>query len=403
NSVDAIVCIPVSAAHESNNIYKTLSLYAQQNADAKQRAVVLLNVNWKQELESNPTSQAAIQKTIQEIKRAKTAFPELKIAAFQKKWTPEMVRQRKELLYGEVVKVLYDVASMSMEKAIRTGRHTNKDSLIITNDADAKGLRSNYLNTYLNALNRYPDSDAFTGLIRFGTETHGQYPGFGISTNIMMLLSLASSRTNAQYKASPSTPGANSGFRMSSFAAMGGSDGDLDGAGADTMLGRKLRAARAAASESAGGKLYGASVPITSSTASSVAATLPTGRRYNVVRHLVGAQLDTDADRFLGIYLQGRLVGSSWRDFDEGSYKDRRAELKGVSKVKEDPVGNVDAIARRIEAEISFLGTEWHSDPSLISWALGAYMGTQDRNGASLYEMVWQLGRLTFKFTDEGK
>lgn len=403
DSIDAIVSIPVAAANESDNIYNTLSLYAQQSAEAKQRTILMLNVNWREELEATPEIKTLIDKTLSEIERAKVDFPELKIATFEKTWSPEFVEARNDQLYGEVVKVLYDVGALAMEQAIREGRRSDKDALIITNDADANGLRNNYLDTYLSALTKYPESDAFTGLIRFGTESHRKYPGFGISTNIMMLLSAASGRSNGDYTASPSTPGANSAFRLSSFAAIGGCDDSPDvGAGADTVLGRKLRAARLGAESVGVGALSTPSSLSTGGVISSTSSDAVNSRR-SVIRHLVGAQIDTNADRFLGVYRQGRVVGSAWRDFDVGGYRDRSEELQGLDNTTEKPTANIESIAERIEREISFLGTEWHPEHGLMSWALGAYLGSQDADGNPLYDIHWDRGFLDFKFTDEGK
>jgi hypothetical protein len=405
NAVDAILCITVAAANEPDNIYRTLSLYDQQSAASKRATRILLNVNWKEKLESDPTRRAAIDKTISEIERAKVDFPSLKIAIFNRRWKDEDIRLRDGVLYGEIVKQLYDVALVSMERAVREGRRDNKDALLINNDADALGLRHNYLDIYLRALNRYPESDAFSGLIRFGTESHKKYPGFGISTNIMSLLSLASGRKSAKHVASPATSGANSGFRMSSLAAIGGSDDTLGlGAGSDVILGRRIRAARAGGEAIQGRPSAKASSRKASARRRST-RTIHLATRQ-AVRYLVGAQIDTNADRFLGVYRRGRLIGSSWRDFDEDGYRDRREELKGLAKDdREDPVHDIDTIAHRIEKEIEYLGSDWYPDHNLLSWTLGTYFGKHDKRGKPIYKLNWRKDnrKLEFAFTDEGK
>lgn len=388
DSVDAIVTIPVAAASESENIYNTLSLYAQQSDDAKRRTVILMNVNWRQSAESDPESKAAIDKTIAEIERAKADFPDLKIASFQKQWTDDFIRERNGVI-GEVVKVLYDVASMSMERSIREGRRSNREALIIRNDADEVGLRKNYIDQYLKAMTEYPDSDAYSGIIRFDTRRHKDFPSFGIITNFARVLNIRR----------PVTSGANSAFRMSSLAAVGGSEDSPDiGAGADDVLmGRKLRFARGEAG--GGGSTYGSRSPGLVSSASSTG----TASTRVVIRHILAAQVDTNGDRFLGVYRRGGLFESSWEDFSEGGYRDRREELKGLpDNDREDPVNDINIIAGRIEKELAFYGTGYN-DPGLMSWALGTYFGTQDRDGNPLYTARWNNGEFQFRFTDSGR
>jgi len=217
----------------------------------------------------------------------------------------------------------------------------------------------------------------------------------------MMLFSMASGRVGKGYEASPSTPGANSAYRMSTFAAIGGCDDSPDvGAGADTIVGRKLRNARRVTGVSSGMHYGRGSTKPASTAGSSTSST-----RRSVVKHLYGAQLDTNGDRFLGVYRQGRLVESSWRDFDENEgYRDRREELNGLAEnEKEDPVNDIDSIAARIEREISFLGTEWHPQPGLISWALGVYFGARRNGEDAFYNLEWNKDQFQFKFTDLGK
>ncbi|MDB5184128.1 MAG: hypothetical protein JWO07_809, partial [Candidatus Saccharibacteria bacterium] len=180
NETKITVCIPVAAANESENIYRTLSLFAAQDADSKKASLILLNVNWKQSLEGDPAQMQKIQKTLSEILRAKKDFPDLRISSFEKVWTDDFVRQKQGKIYGEVIKVLYDTAALALEKAVSEGRRTNEvEALLVTNDADTLGMSRNYLKNYIKTFDENPKNDVFSAVIRRGIESYKDYPGYG--------------------------------------------------------------------------------------------------------------------------------------------------------------------------------------------------------------------------------
>ncbi|OYW84838.1 hypothetical protein B7Z17_03400, partial [Candidatus Saccharibacteria bacterium 32-49-10] len=86
NATETIVTIPVAAAYESENIYGTLSLYAQQDIEGTSKSVILMNVNWLDTVMDDEDKVAAVQKTIAEIERAKRDFPNLAISVMQKEY-----------------------------------------------------------------------------------------------------------------------------------------------------------------------------------------------------------------------------------------------------------------------------------------------------------------------------
>jgi hypothetical protein len=419
NTIDGatkvVVCIPVAAVNESDNIYDTLSLYAGQSDDAREGTVILLNINWVQSQVTDPSKKDKIDKTIAEIERAKRDFPDLKIASFEKEWSDELVERKRGQLFGEVVKILYDTACVAVDKSIQEGRRSGDDDLILlTNDADAEGVNKTYINKFMRALQRYPETDAFTGMIRFGTGLHSDYPGFGISSNLMSLFSIAANRRTGQYLSSPATPGANTGFRISAFAAIGGVDDAPDGeggAGADTVLGRKLRAAREGFGvesklRGVGGYLAGVFGKRTKATLRDSVSGAPSGGAVRrIVRHLAGAAIDTNGERSLGVYRKGNLVATTWNDFEDADgYRGRSADLEELPDgEKESTKTDMDSIIQRIEQEVEFMASEWYSEPALVSWALSLYFGVRTPDGGKVFNSRWKNGVFTFEFTNQGK
>ena len=139
---EAVVTIPVAAASESENIYKTLSLYSRQG-EVAQKTTLLLHVNWFDEAETDPVKRAKINKTISEIERARLDFPDLRIADFETKWSAEKQKNGEygNGIIGHVTQRLYDTAMMSVEKAMRERRMPSKEIMLIRNDADVEGQR----------------------------------------------------------------------------------------------------------------------------------------------------------------------------------------------------------------------------------------------------------------------
>ncbi|HVX58844.1 MAG TPA: hypothetical protein VG964_03900 [Candidatus Saccharimonadales bacterium] len=371
----ALVCMPVEATAESDNIYKTLSLYAQQSAEAKKATVVVLNVNWKESVALNPEMKAKIDKTLSEIDRAKAAFPDLRIAVFKKEWSDEFIKSRKERIFGEVVKTLYDTAALAVERAVSEGRRPSAyDAVLITNDADAHGLRKNYLDLYIKAMESEPSADVFAGIIRGGIKEYADVPGFGVVNGLYYVMNAMYYREHRKNGRRMSTPGANSGFRLSTLAAVGGSEDRNDlGVGADGAIGRKVQAAREGSNPDRA-----------------------------VTKHVAFAQIDTDPDRLLGAYMSGRFVGSAWNDFDDGGGYKPRTEARGVVD-KENIEKDIDDIARRIEINIEGFASGWYQDEATVDSALALYFGLSDRNGNPLYTKSWKGGSFSFKFTEEGK
>jgi hypothetical protein len=394
DEVKAISCIPVAAASESERIFDTLSLYAQQDPDAVEASVVLLNVNWKESQEGDPDMMAKIQKTQAEIERARIAFPNLRIASFTKVWTEDFLASRtdengKVLMYGEVIKTLYDTAAFALDNSIKEGRRNSAtEAILVTNDADALGMNAHYMRNWVEVADNDPTVDVMAGSIRWGTDSYEDYPGYGMAAGIYAVFNMATQ--NAGVKDALSTTGPNSGFRFSAYAATGGcEDHNRMGAGADAILGQRLVDARRQPS------------PL---------GTDPSAEPRKVLKHMVGTDLDTAPDRLLGAYRQGQWIASGWQGFDSGGYEDRSVSASLGTLEKEDPLNDIEGISTRVKTSIEGFVNNWYRDPVIASSALAMYFGTKDEGGRPIFETSWEGesgwggdGRFNFNFTPAGK
>ncbi len=381
----ALVCIPVAAANESENIFNTLSLYAQQDKEAVDGTVVILNVNWKQELEGDVAAMARIQKTHDEIERAKKAFPNLRIASFDKVWTPEFIQRRTQedgsvAMYGEVIKVLYDTAAFAVGNAVFDGRrNTGSEALIITNDADAQGMDRHYLRRYMDSMAAHPTADIFSGIIRWGTQEYEQYPGYGLASGFYAVINMVSARQGHDI----STTGPNAAFRVSAYAATGGcEDSDSMGAGADAILGQRVMAARRdrrptqASTGSYGMTGY---MPVYAPAEESAAP------NREVAKHVVGAQIDSAADRLLAAYKRGQWIAEAWNSFNVGGYQDRSALGASAALQAENPATDIDDIVGRVTASVEGFVNHWYRDPAMAASALALYFGMPTDDAGNVY------------------
>lgn len=402
----AFVCIPVAAASESENIYRTLSMFARQDSnDAIKESMILLNVNWKQELSEDPEQFAKIQKTLSEIERARTDFPDLKIASFNKIWTKDFVDEKDGRIYGEVIKVLYDTAALAVDRAIKEGgRSANTEALIITNDADTEGMSRSYLRSYLKTFKENPKQDAFTALIRRGTEAYKEYPGYGVVSAFYSMMAQTMLRQQVIGGGGFSTDGPNSGIRLSMYAAMGGVEESV-GAGADGLLSHRMSEVRRSAGERT------LSQRLRRKEANQ-------GSSRVLGKFVPAAAIDTVPDRLLGAYKEGKWIASGWDNFDSNGYEAREDVLARAALEPEDVEKDIDSIAARIEASMNGFGSHWWGGSpgamkSAMTWTFGLNredIKEEKRTDAdkTFYEYRWDMskqgdGRFKFKFTEDGK
>ncbi|AGL62409.1 hypothetical protein L336_0707 [Candidatus Saccharimonas aalborgensis] len=304
----SIVVLPVGAAFESENIYKVLSLYAQQDPPSLEKTTFLLNVNWLDVAKGDPKQAQAIAKTLAEIERARLNFPQLKLAVIQNEYNKDTVEATGGVI-GYVAADMVDTALMALQVAMEDGRMNGDHEVgIQRNDVDTLGISRHYLSRYQEALDQNPQSDVFRGMTRFDARSAERYPGWGIVNDLNLILT-----TQHYSHGGANTDGPNFYVRASAMAAIGGL-GDVSrwsGAGSDdSNVGIRVTHARGGT----GGVGYSG---VSGSTGALVTSS---GGDRRVGKYVAGANIDVNADRLIPLYLGGAWWGSAWRSDDEGAY-----------------------------------------------------------------------------------
>ena len=233
--IKTIVTIPVHAPSESANIYKTLSLYAQQRDVDMGSFMIVLDMNWREKEKGTPEEvRQRVNDTYAEIERARRDFPQLKIAT---------IEQIGHHGIHEVATRMNDAVMMAINSAISDGRMArDNDVVIVRNDADVKHLNTRYIASYQEAARKNPKSPMFTGTTYFNIDRTKAAPGFGAVLTIERMNNLFGALEGNIH-----TAGGNFAYRAAHFAAANGfgytSDGSFgwSGAGSDDLrVGYKL-------------------------------------------------------------------------------------------------------------------------------------------------------------------
>jgi hypothetical protein len=289
--IDFVATIPVAAVSESENIYNTLRLFAQQDNADIEKSLILLNVNWLDEARSDPEKAANILRTMAEIDRARKDFPHLRIATIEREYNRESV-ERTGGVIGYVAQDLQSAALLWLQQQIENGKRSpSQDAVIQRYDADIRGMSKHAWRDIRRASSKYPETDIFKGVTRFGTGQYEKYPGFGITAEVVTTIDMLGARDGYI-----GTGGANFGVRASSLAAINGV-GDVSsysGAGSDdTGIGERMYRVRGQSD----GRVVG--------------------------RLVAGSTVDTDAQRLITAYMNGRQWQSVWNiDGQPGSFSD---------------------------------------------------------------------------------
>ncbi|HUD11267.1 MAG TPA: hypothetical protein VMS08_02560 [Candidatus Saccharimonadia bacterium] len=383
--VKSVICIAVAAASEGENIYDTLSLYAQQDADALQGSVFLLSVNWPSDADP-----AKVKETHDAIERARRDFPNVKIADFEQILPREWIENRDNAAHGQLMKDLFDTAMMAINEKQQTGQLKSEDVLVLSNDADARGVSKHMLRNYQKTMTTHPEADMLLGTIRWGTESFDDYPGYATAVTALQLMQQMVRRPNSQTW--PSTTGPNAGIRASMLAAIGGTNGEI-GAGADIDMGHRVWSAR-----------LGQPVAIAPvGSGSGGAATGTARKRREIGRMVVGAAVDSHEGRLLGTYMSGRSLTEAWLDFNEGGYLPRNA-VPLTGRERDD---SPEVIMDRVEAQLSSIISVWFGDEHVYASAFDLMFppgGERGVGGAPQWHVTRGTdGRNEFKFTPEGR
>ena len=299
--IDFVATIPVAAASESENIYNTLGLLARQDSDDIEKSLILLNVNWLDEARSDPEKAANILRTMAEIDRARKDFPHLRIATIEREYNRESVEKTGGVI-GYVAQDLQSAALLWLQQQIENGKRSpSQDAIIQRYDADMRGMSKHAWRDIRRAFSKYPETDIFKGVTRFGADQYEKYPGFGLVTEMV-----ANTTAISVMEGGVHTGGANFGVRASTLAATNGV-GDArmySGAGSDdAQIGRRVAAARSGHFMRSSDRRY-----------RNYSESIPVDVNRRVVRLVGGSTVDTDAERFIRRYRDGKWWQSVWSD-----------------------------------------------------------------------------------------
>ena len=299
--IDFVATIPVAAVSESENIYNTLGLLARQDSDDIEKSLILLNVNWLDEARSDPEKAANILRIMAEIDRARKDFPHLRIATIEREYNRESVEKTGGVI-GYVAQDLQSTALLWLQQQIESGkRPPSQDAIIQRYDADMRGMSKHAWRDIRRAFSKYPETDIFKGVTRFGADQYEKYPGFGLVTEMV-----ANTTAISVMEGGVHTGGANFGVRASTLAATNGV-GDArmySGAGSDdAQIGRRVAAARSGHFMRSSDRHY-----------RNYSESIPVDVNRRVVRLVGGSTVDTDAERFIRRYRDGKWWQSVWSD-----------------------------------------------------------------------------------------
>lgn len=396
-NLKSIVTIPVYAAGtaESTRIYNLLKAYAGQDADAVSRNLMLLHLNWPDDTMSDPDKKAMIDRTRAEVERARADFPDLKIATIESEW--ERKKYRKGAI-GYISRRMNDTALLALHAAMYDGRlPSDRDVLIIRNDADAIGVNRNYLKLFQADAERYAEADILTGTTSFDSTKAHRLPGMVAAATFQGFLNtIAATREGIGH-----TAGANFGVRAATLAAVGGAGfSDYGGAGSDDVeIGLRIKGAR--------GKGYPKALnPYARSSSSlyhSKSRRGGTGDR-RISRRVTGARIDTDSDRQEALYRRGIPMSYAWNDgrFDRGGYAERDSDLSTAPEIDDNPKRYPDEVIERMrkDMEVSVQGYSVATVRTALTYTFAGL-----KSGASTGYVLHELGggRYRLDFTDDGK
>lgn len=345
-NIRTITTIPVAAASESENIYSTLSLYAKQDPKQVKNNMILLNVNWLDTAMKDSKKRNGINKTMQEIERARNDFPDLNIAVMKREYNAKKVEASGGVI-GYVASDLLNTALLTLNENIKNGSLPHDaDVAIIRQDADMRGMSRHYLAQLEKSMSSNKEVDVFHGSIRYDVRSQDRYPGLGIVTNFSQAMGVINSSQGRLW-----TVGINSVARAATLAAVGGL-GKLTwtGAGSDDVnMGTRITSARGGATR---GGAYSPDGYLQMAEA-------PKGRRVAV--SVAGMTVDTSADRLIPQYLKGRYFGAAWNSSDSGKtsfgdgpggYRDRTKDADIMRRIKHENV-NGKEIYERIEKNMN--------------------------------------------------
>lgn len=223
------VCIPVAGHEEGSSIYNTLLWYAsQQNTDGSPLDKSSFEVN----LLVNKPEGTQWDETLAEIERFTREHPDVPIRVISKEYPADQAK------IGRIRKELSDT---TLYRHHQRGDAAD-DLVIISNDADSKGIGRSYMATILEQIEQ-SKSDAMLGRIEWDPSVLMESPLLHAGIKAMQMSDLIKRHPIGDDDPHVASSGANFAILSSMYAAIGGYD-DSKNTGEDNRLGAAIRLAR---------------------------------------------------------------------------------------------------------------------------------------------------------------
>ncbi|MEK7102737.1 MAG: hypothetical protein AAB870_00115, partial [Patescibacteria group bacterium] len=238
------VCIPVAGHQEAHNIYQSLESYARQiptgydekNADApaqlkdfQNQFEVSLFVNWpEKDKNGNSINKDDVQKTLDEIERFKNDFPDVKVSVMAQ----ELPNQDANIAF---------IRKMGTDATLWRQRARGKDApdiIMVSNDADNKGISPKYISNFIDKFDDRPELDSLVGEIDWDPADYVRHPAVHLGTRLFQYYNIGGRRKFGRI----TTSGANTAFRGGMYGAIGGYSGATGGE--DIRIGQAIHHAR---------------------------------------------------------------------------------------------------------------------------------------------------------------
>ena len=150
--------------------------------------------------------------TLSEIERFKSQYPNVPIRVIQREYPPEQAR---------IGRIRRDMTDLTLLRQSR--RTVDQDLVVVSNDADCKGLGASYIATILEQT-EVQAADGLSGRLEWDPTTNIESPLYHMGVKFMQMLDLIDrhpspgSGRQARYR----YPGANFAFKASMYAGVGG-------------------------------------------------------------------------------------------------------------------------------------------------------------------------------------
>jgi hypothetical protein len=308
-----VVCIPAAGHQEGKNMYRSLEAYSNQKmANGKKldprQFEVLVFVNHPKDRTPDDTRG--------EVLRFQKDHPEMNVRLVYDKI------DRSEATIGNIRKLATDVALLRHHAR---GAKV-KDIILISNDADNKGIDSRYLSNFLDKFDKNERIDAVLGKIDWEPAAYVQSPILHVGTRFFQYLDIVYRHHTSKTHRSLGSSGANFAMRGSIYAGVGGYLED-DTVAEDRNLGSMIKLARQGAKE----------YPIA----------------YGGAHSLV----NTSARRSVAALKQGRAPAEQWDDSfgPDNELRAREWAIENKASIKELLTGkeNLEKMRAGIEAVIN--------------------------------------------------